>query len=104
MGLLAPYVQNEAYGPTHPEPPPDDVEGHPEWEVQDIRSSRLRRNGKCPIEYLVAWKGYTEAYNTWEPGTNVWPHALRLVQRFHQHYPEKPSLTKRQFAKFGVTL
>ena len=49
--------------------PPEliDVEGNPEYEVEEILDSRLK-HGK--LEYLVKWSGYTDNYNTWEPKVN----------------------------------
>ena len=33
-------------------------------------------------QYLIKWKGYAEAHNSWEPEENV--NALELVKEFHQ--------------------
>ena len=48
-------------------PEPIDIEGTPEYEVEEILDSRLK-HGK--LEYLVKWSGYTDDYNTWEPEAN----------------------------------
>ena len=44
---------------THPEL--IEVEGQPEYEVEEVLDSRLKK-GK--MEYLVKWSGYTDEYNT----------------------------------------
>ena len=41
-------------------PEPIDIEGNPEYEVEEILDSRLK-HGK--LEYLVKWSGYTNDYN-----------------------------------------
>jgi hypothetical protein len=38
--LLSPYIEMELHGPNFPEPPPDIVEGDPEFEVEQIVGSR----------------------------------------------------------------
>ena len=45
-------------------PEPEDIEGEEEWEVEEILDERVRK-GKT--EYYVRWKGFNEAYDTWEP-------------------------------------
>ena len=48
-------------------PKPIDVEGNPEYKVEETLDSRL----KCEkLEYLVKWSEYTNYYNTWEPEAN----------------------------------
>ncbi|PFH44626.1 hypothetical protein AMATHDRAFT_116671, partial [Amanita thiersii Skay4041] len=37
-------------------PPPDLKNGDEEWEVEEVRDSRVRQGGQ--IEFLVKWKGY----------------------------------------------
>src|SRR6266403_1042734 len=42
--LLTPYKKTEEHGPNYHEPPPDVIEGKPEWEVEQIvRARRSRR-------------------------------------------------------------
>jgi hypothetical protein len=35
-GLLTPYKENDKYGPNFLEPPPELLDGKPEWEVEEI--------------------------------------------------------------------
>ena len=79
--LLSPYKETEEHGINFTEPPPDLVEDHDEYEVEQILDTRLfGRWKKC--QYLIKWKGYAEAHNSWEPEENV--NALELVKEFHQ--------------------
>jgi len=49
-------------------PPPVEIQGEMEYEVERILSKR-RRYGK--VEYLVQWKGYTAEEDTWEKEGNL---------------------------------
>jgi Chromo (CHRromatin Organisation MOdifier) domain len=46
-------------------PPPEIVKGQEEWEVEKVLDSR-RRGKKKRLQYLLKWKGFPEAENTWE--------------------------------------
>ena len=39
--------------------------------------------------YLVKWKGYDEAQNTWEPCANL-ENAQELVNAYHFTFPDAP--------------
>ena len=75
--------------PNDPPAPADLVEEEEEYEVETILDSRKR--GRY-IEYLVKWKGYSDAENSWEPRRNV-RHAEEEVENFHKRYPNKPKPT-----------
>ena len=49
-------------------PPPVEVDGEKEYEVEEILD-RQERRGKT--RYLVKWKGYTAEENTWEGLENL---------------------------------
>ena len=52
------------------QPPSIEVDGEEEWEIDDIMSEKLRRQGRGRILlYEVQWKGY--AATTWEPAENL---------------------------------
>ncbi|KAJ5707606.1 hypothetical protein N7488_007407 [Penicillium malachiteum] len=65
-------------------PPPLEVNGDLEWEVQEIRSSR-RNNGRC--EYLVKWVGHDND-RAWYRASNF-THSIELLKEFHERFPAK---------------
>ena len=72
----------------HP-PPPIEIDGELEWEVEEILLHREVKKGKTKRnEYYVKWTGYGPEHSTWEPERNLQnsPEALEL-------YWKKQSLT-----------
>jgi hypothetical protein len=85
--LLEPHHENPWEGRIQTPPPPQEVEGELEYEVEAILDSKLTR-GK--LMYLVDWVGYGQEERTWEPAENV-EHAEQAVADFHRAHPERPS-------------
>ena len=82
--LLSPYHAPQFPTQQLPNPPgPVNMEGYPEYEVEEILSARKRGRG---IQYLVKWKDYGNEENTWEPCHHL-DHAPDLIQEFYQKYP-----------------
>jgi transposase InsO family protein len=79
--VLHPYKETELHGPNFVETPPDLVEGHEEWEVDNVLASR-RTGQKKTLQYLVRWKGFSEAHNSWEPKRNLGNASLKMKE-FH---------------------
>ena len=53
-------------------PPPDIVDEHEEFEVEEILNKRTRKYGRGQrVEYLVLWKGYPIHEATWLPERNL---------------------------------
>ena len=63
-----------------------EVEGAPEYEVEEVLDSRLKR-GK--LEYLVKWSGYMDDHNTWEPESNL-DNSKETINDFHKSNPSAP--------------
>jgi len=102
--LLKPYVETSAHGPNFARPPPEIVggeEGH--YEIEKILQSRPTRNKKS-TEYLVHWKGYTDADRTWVPAKEL-THTKELVREFLSRQKPKEGirvLQAQQKPKEGI--
>ena len=81
--LLTPYKETALNGNRNQEPTPELIDGQPEWEVEQILCVRRYRR---QVQYLVRWKGFLEAHDSWEPASSV--HADELVQEFYKRHPK----------------
>jgi hypothetical protein len=84
--VLHPYKETELHGPNFMETPPDLVEGHEEWEVDSVLASR-HTGQKKTLQYLVRWKGFSEAHDSWEPKRNLDNASLKMKE-FHDKNPK----------------
>jgi hypothetical protein len=75
--LLTTYNETPAHSPNFLEPPPDLVEGEPEWEVEQILGDRTYRRKK---QYLIRWKGYAPAHDSWQDESDI--HAPELLEAY----------------------
>ena len=86
VSLLESYTESRIQGRNLPPPPPVEVQGEAEYEVEEILDSRVKN--RC-LEYFIQWKGYGVSERTWEPSSNV-KNAPQKVCEFHHRYPQKP--------------
>ena len=86
VNLLEPAATDLHAGHIQPPPPPIEVDGKAEWEVNAIVDSRYTRQSK-KLQYQVQWTGYSEL--TWEDAANI-TNATDLLHDFHTRYPRKP--------------
>jgi len=77
--LLTPYKETDQHGPNFIEPPPDILEGEPEWEVEKILKERSFGRWKKK-QYLMRWKGYSPAHDSWTNSKDL--HAPELLADF----------------------
>jgi Chromo (CHRromatin Organisation MOdifier) domain len=59
--------------------------------VEDILGSR-RHGRRKKLQYLLKWKGYSHAHDSWEPADQV--HAPQLVDKFHRENPESAQVVE----------
>ena len=83
--LLTPYKETEEHGRNFEQLPLELIEGEPEYEVEQVLSSRRVGHKKKALQYLLRWKGYSQAHDSWEPANQV--HASKLVKEFYNKNP-----------------
>jgi len=83
--LLTPYHEMAEHGLNYLQPPPDIIDDAPEWEVKKIIKARTFGCWKKK-QYLVRWKGYSPAHDSWVNSEDM--HAKDLILDF-----EKDTLT-----------
>ena len=85
VSKLEPY-REDPDNPNFPSPPPDVVEGEPEWEVEKVLDAKFAYNR---LLFLVKWKGWPESENSWEPEKHL-ENAQDVVQQFYRDHPGAP--------------
>ena len=80
-------------GRVQPPPPPVEVDGEEEYEIDEIVDSVLRKiqGGRTKLYYKIKWLGYegTPEEYQWIVATDL-EHAQEAVADFHARYPDKP--------------
>ena len=94
LNLLRPATEDYLPGQHQPPPPPVEVEGIEEFEVEEIVNSFWDRQSKKNLQlyYTVKWTGHTDY--TAEPAEYL-KNATELIRNFHRRYPDKPGPRKR---------
>jgi hypothetical protein len=93
VSQLEPHQIDPIPGRVQEKPPPIEVEGEIEYEVNKVLDSRwiTDNDGKTPLfQYRVSWIGYSASENSWEPPAFL-ANAQEKIQEFHTKYPQKPS-------------
>jgi hypothetical protein len=69
VSLLEPYRSDGRY---QPPPPPLEIDGALEYEVDRILAHRTIKAGRrSRLEFLVAWQNYGPEHHSWEPKRNL---------------------------------
>jgi Chromo (CHRromatin Organisation MOdifier) domain len=84
--LLHPHKTTELYRRAFTKLPPDLIMGHEEWEVEKVLTSWRQGRWK-KLQYLVRWKGFSEAHDLWEPPENL-ENAHEVIEDFYSTNPQ----------------
>jgi Chromo (CHRromatin Organisation MOdifier) domain len=95
--LLTPFVETLAHGPNFTRPPPDLIDREAEYEVEAIRSHCYFGKNKR-LQYLLKWKGYLEADNTWELEDQL--NTPDLLKQYNKHLGLERIKTQSRAIKF----
>jgi RNase H-like domain found in reverse transcriptase/Integrase zinc binding domain/Chromo (CHRromatin Organisation MOdifier) domain len=85
VSKLDPYHEDPK-DPNHPEPPPDVIEGEPEWEVEKILDAKFAGQR---LKFLVKWFGWPDSENTWQDEVDL-EHAKEMIEEFYRDHPSAP--------------
>ena len=89
ISLLESYKDKKFPSQIQIPPPPIEIDGEPEYELEEIIDSRLHRD---KLQYYAKWTGYSPEHDkTWYP-TEYFENASIAIERFHSRYPRKPGL------------
>jgi Chromo (CHRromatin Organisation MOdifier) domain len=95
--LLSPYKETEEHGPNFLEPPPEVIEGTEEYKVEAILGDKTIRKKR---HYLIKWKGYADAHNSWEPDDQV--HVDDLVREYNNKKKRARGIRLRRMRTDGA--
>ena len=99
ISLLEPYEDNKFPSQIQTPPPPIEIDGEPEYELEEIIDSRLYRN---KLQYRAKWTGYSPEHDkTWYPAENF-NNASLATEQFHSRYPRKPRLGTRDHQQVSL--
>jgi hypothetical protein len=86
---LRPAAQDPLPGQRIAPPPPVEVDGVEEFEVEEVLDSRWERRGRGGprLKYTVQWTGYDDPT---EVPASYLENAEEVVRNFHRRYPHKP--------------
>lgn len=98
ISMLEPSTSNSIPNRILSPPPPVEIDGSLEFEVEDILDSKLDRRKRIQLQYYVRWSGYQDQPDecTWVDASDL-ENANELVADFHEKYPNKPGPDSRFF-------
>ena len=79
-------------------PPEVNKDGFDEFEVENILDHKFDKNHRS--QFLIRWKGYDEAHDTWEPESNL-KNASKLLKDYKNTYQVSSIVTN---ARGGVEI
>jgi hypothetical protein len=98
VSMLEPSTPNIIPGRTTSPPPPVEIDGSLEYEVEEILDSKIDRRRRIQLQYFVQWSGYEGRPDefSWIDASDL-ENSYELVSDFHQKYPDKSGPDLRFF-------
>jgi hypothetical protein len=98
VSMLEPSFPNSIPNRVISPPPPVEIDGSIEYEVEQILDSKLDRRRRIQLQYYVQWAGYKDQPDeyTWIDASDL-ENAYELVADYHTKYPSKPGPDPRFF-------
>jgi hypothetical protein len=75
------------------------IEGEAEYEVEAIMGHRFCGKGR-KLQYLIRWKGYSAADDTWESEGQVF--APQLLDAYHWRHPKSTPFPHKRSRKATI--
>jgi hypothetical protein len=97
--LLTPYHKTLEHRANHNLPPPEMIEGKAEYEVKAIMGHHLFGKGR-KLQYLIRWKGYSTADDTWELVSQVF--APQLLNAYHRKHPKSAPFPHKKSSRATI--
>ena len=92
ISLLEPYEDTKFPSQIQTPPPPIEIDGEPEYELEEIIDSRVHRNN---LQYHAKWTSNSPEHDkTWYLTENF-QNASIAIEQLHFQYPRKPRLGTR---------
>ena len=87
VSLLEPYEDNKFSSQIQEPPPPIQIAGEDEYELDEIINSRRHCN---KLQYRTKWTGYPPEHDKVWYGASNFEHVRDAIERFNYSYPQKP--------------
>jgi Chromo (CHRromatin Organisation MOdifier) domain len=96
VDLLTQYRETEAHGPNYEWPPPDIIDGEPEWEFEKIIKSCFHGHHRN-LQFLVRWKGFPPSEDSW-----VLESEMSTPNPIADFYESHPDMPRRKLRRRGL--
>jgi hypothetical protein len=95
------YPRSPDIGPSHQHDPPEIIDDHEEFEVEEILAHRKKGKG---LEYLVRFASYGPEDDLWLPLKNL-ENAKEIVEDYHKRLQDDDtsSVSRRQTGRRTMT-
>ena len=101
--LLSLFRHTPQHGQSFSRPPLEIVDGEAEFKVESIKNHRYHGRRR-KLQYLIGWKGYPSADDTWEDADQIFAPALIALYHRHHSLKDKRAHSSRRVAIHSSSL